>query len=289
MVLAALFLLLSLAEGIRSHAVRAVAILVVVALALFANHVVTYFGAIFIVATAVTEIGFLENLAAILRGSPEYFKWKMEQLSAEQVKDKLEREKKALSEESSSEKPAGDQAPPSAIETPVGNQPPPSPAEHSDEKVPPTPVVPPGRTAPLEIMRLQKLEGLALDRLELAYGQRITRNVQISLKDKTRFEADGVITRPGGAELDTIFEVQFMQPTMDRAKFTQRLWSRVYNARRYVEATGHSVRLHFVLVRMGLMNVPTNLMDKLTRNVDESSVSVGYTIFDADVLERDQP
>ncbi|MDD1136019.1 hypothetical protein M5G22_00490 [Pseudomonas sp. TNT2022 ID233] len=80
---------LSLISGLRAHTLRLLAIFVVTALALFSNNVTTYFIAIFVIATAVTELDFLQNLAAIVRGNKEYFDFKKESLSKERKLDLL--------------------------------------------------------------------------------------------------------------------------------------------------------------------------------------------------------
>ncbi|MFH1011260.1 MAG: hypothetical protein V1784_08500 [bacterium] len=68
--------LLSLWPKIRSHALRLSGIGFVLSLALFANTGWTYFAAIFIVATVITELEFLQNLAAIIARHPNYWKYK---------------------------------------------------------------------------------------------------------------------------------------------------------------------------------------------------------------------
>lgn len=63
-----------------------------VGLALFANHPAVYFATIFIVATAVTQLEFLQNLAAIIRGSKEYFDYQKEFRSQREVEKTAEKE-----------------------------------------------------------------------------------------------------------------------------------------------------------------------------------------------------
>lgn len=67
----------------KSHATKLFSMLLVIAIALFSAHWITYFAAIFIIATAVTELEFLQNLAAIIRKDENYFKFKQEILSTE--------------------------------------------------------------------------------------------------------------------------------------------------------------------------------------------------------------
>jgi hypothetical protein len=87
-----IFSFISLNKSYLEHCLRMAAILFIVSLALFANNGYCYFGAIFIVATAVTQLDFLQNLAAIIRGSKEYFDYKKESKSTQEVENELERE-----------------------------------------------------------------------------------------------------------------------------------------------------------------------------------------------------
>ena len=89
----------SLFEKIRGHATRILAILLVLAMALFADHGAMYFAAVFIVATAVTEIEFLQTLAAIIRGSEPYFRYKAELLTQEETEEKIRQKQVALQPE----------------------------------------------------------------------------------------------------------------------------------------------------------------------------------------------
>lgn len=82
-ILGALFVLFSVAaffisfkKSQRSHSIRLSALALIGGLALFCNNVWVYAAGVFIVATAVTETEFLQNLAAILRGSRHYFDYK---------------------------------------------------------------------------------------------------------------------------------------------------------------------------------------------------------------------
>lgn len=64
----------------------------VLALCFFANNAWTYGVGIFIIATLVTELEFLEKLAAIAWGRREYFEYLMRRASEEEVKEKIEEE-----------------------------------------------------------------------------------------------------------------------------------------------------------------------------------------------------
>lgn len=66
---------LSLFRKETSYISKVYAILAIIGITLLANHVSTYFASIFIIATAVTELEFLQNLAAIIRGDKHYFEY----------------------------------------------------------------------------------------------------------------------------------------------------------------------------------------------------------------------
>jgi len=86
-------------KSIRTHSIRLSAIMFIGALTLFSNHGWTYFASVSIIATAITETEFLQNLAAIIRGSEHYFDCKLasaEELSASQQKKTLDRHPTAV-------------------------------------------------------------------------------------------------------------------------------------------------------------------------------------------------
>jgi len=64
----------------------------ILALCFFAKNAWTYGAGIFIIATLVTELEFLEKLAAIFWGRKEYFDYLMRKASKEEIKEKIEEE-----------------------------------------------------------------------------------------------------------------------------------------------------------------------------------------------------
>lgn len=91
LVVAFVCMCLTFNERHKQHATKLFAIMVVVSLAFFSSHWGTYFAAIFIVATAVTELDFLQNLAAIISKDKNYFDYRKEVLSKDQnIKRKAE-------------------------------------------------------------------------------------------------------------------------------------------------------------------------------------------------------
>jgi hypothetical protein len=78
-------LLLSLIPKIRARTTRIFAIFFVVGLALFSNHWTTYFASILIIATAVTELNFLQNLVAIISQNRYYFDYQRELITKDEA------------------------------------------------------------------------------------------------------------------------------------------------------------------------------------------------------------
>ena len=87
-----IFSFISIARNTREHSLRMTGLFLLAGLALFANNPYCYFATLFIVATAVTQLEFLQNLAAIIRGSKEYFDYQKEYLSQREVEKGIERD-----------------------------------------------------------------------------------------------------------------------------------------------------------------------------------------------------
>lgn len=76
----------------RDYILRITALFLLTGIALFANNGYCYFATIFIIATAVTQLEFLQNLAAIIRGSKEYFDYKKEFIPQKEVEKTIKKE-----------------------------------------------------------------------------------------------------------------------------------------------------------------------------------------------------
>jgi hypothetical protein len=70
---AIIFLFISLYKKLSIHSMKAFAMLSIIGVSLIANHLAIYFLVVFVIATAVTELDFLKDVAAIVRGSKNYF------------------------------------------------------------------------------------------------------------------------------------------------------------------------------------------------------------------------
>jgi hypothetical protein len=88
----AVFSLFSLSADKREHALRLAGLFLLCSVALFANNGWCYFAAVFIIATAVTQLQFLQNLAAIIRGSKEFFDYQKEFLTQKEIEESTARE-----------------------------------------------------------------------------------------------------------------------------------------------------------------------------------------------------
>lgn len=248
--IALLFVFISLIPGVRGHSTRLLALLLVASLALFSNHWATYFAALFIVATAVTELEFLQNLAAIIRGNKEYFQYKKEHLSREQVEKKVEKEQKQLAAEENYARPAITQT-------------------------------------PVDVHRIIKLEQEAMRRLELHLGENIERNVRIAMGPR-RFELDGLIPSVvDDMKAETLIEVKYLRSPNSFSQFLHTFPRIEEMARTYMKARNKIAKLHIVLIVEGDDRLNDKQTFELKRLVDSSSVAGGYSVFSTKELSVD--
>lgn len=229
----------SLMPCIRVHSLRLLAIFCVTALAVFSNSLSTYLVAIFVIATAVTELEFLQNLAAIIRGNKEFFDYqksvlpKQSKLSniAEEVElasavsdDNVDSESESRVTSSKGDDEAltqgrdqgdsgggGDTSELSSNgEKPIATAP--SLAFDTASSSSAVTEVGPAKTPPARIRRpiseIYRLEVAALDRIELREGAAIERNVKFS-REVWSVELDGVLVNEE-PKIDKIYEVKYV-------------------------------------------------------------------------------
>ena len=82
--------ILSLFSKDRSYVIRVFVLMFILAISLFSNHWSTYFAAVFIIASTITELEFLEKIAAIIRGSKYYFDYKIAEAGSAQAPENEE-------------------------------------------------------------------------------------------------------------------------------------------------------------------------------------------------------
>jgi Holliday junction resolvase-like predicted endonuclease len=243
-VLACLFAALSLIPCIRAHTTKLFALLFVISLALFADHVATYFAALFIVATSVTELEFLQNLAAIIRGDRAYFEYKAKQLSKEQVEQKVREEQQEL---------AG-----TAVAAEL------------------EPAMSPSSTP---IHRIVELESKAINKLEQYFGKSIQRNISFSY-GRNRIELDGFIPNEGRNEApETFIEVKYLQSPVAFSVFKQQYQKIVERVQVYMNLTGEVVKLHVALITKEGVTLSSQQLTDLKRLVESSAVPGGFHVF----------
>lgn len=232
----------------RAHTTKLFVLLFVVSLALFADHVATYFAALFIVATSVTELEFLQNLAAIIRGDRAYFEYKAKQLSKEQVEQKVKEEQQEL---------AG-----AAI------------AAEPKQKMEPA-----MRSSSTPIHRIVELESKAINKLEQYFNKSIQRNISFSYGGN-RIELDGFIPNEGRNEApETFIEVKYLQSPASFSAFKQHYQKIVERVQVYMKLTGEIVKLHVALITKEGITLSNQQREELKRLIDSSAVPGGFHVF----------
>lgn len=235
-------LFLSRDENLREHTTRLGAVLLIAAITLFSDHAAVYFAAIFIVATAVTELDFLQNLAAILRGNADYFRYKIEQLGTKEQEEKAKREQAELD----GEKPE---------------------AGGSELK------------AAVRLNRIMNAEAAALDRMEEYFGAKIKRNVRISSGNEA-IELDGLIPSiVDDVKSERLIEVKYLRSPGTFSNFVG-IFARIEQvARQYTLLAKKIAKLHIVLVIEGEKTLSQADMKRLKEMVDRSDIAAGYSVF----------
>jgi len=231
------------------NSVKLLALFIVVSLALFSNHVITYLVSIFIVATAVTTLEFLQNIAAIIRNNKEYFKYKKISLSEEKIKNKIKKENQELDE---NEEIATKDKKTDLLDT---------------EK------------QFIDINRIFSLELKALDEMELYFGKKIERGICIKNKQK-KLELDGLI-ESGVDDIiaDKIIEVKYLK---DKKSFygIKNIFQKLENiVSNYNFITRKMTALHLVLIIECSEPLSNQEEKQLKKMIDTSKVTMGYSVF----------
>lgn len=238
--------IVSLVPSLRAHSLKLMALFFVASLALFSAHWSTYFASLFIIATAVTELEFLQNLAAIIRGNKEYFDYKKEALTTEQMKEKIEDEQKELEQAVDTK--------PTRVDT---KQP-----QRND------------------IRRIMDVESKALDHMEEYYNAKIERGVRIS-SGNVRIELDGLIPSIVDDMMpEKILEVKYIR---NKDVFSRRVRDVLHQmeslSQRYRTITNKIAKLHVVLVIEGSESLNNQQLESLKKMIDSSSIAMGYSVF----------
>lgn len=248
-ILAMLFSLVSLSPKMRVHSLKLFALMIVTGLCLFSNHTTTYFAALFIIATAVTELEFLQNLAAIIRGNKDYFSYKIEALSKEEKKEKIAKEQNIdISKLKDEDK-----------ETIA--------KEHNRNKTRNT------------IKRAYESEEKALDELQKYFGKEIKRNVRVKTS-RGEIELDGLIPSVvDDVVAEKIIEIKYIGDPSQVNHIYKSFRSTEHKTEMYGSLTNKIAKMHWVLVIEGSEGLSEQQTQKLKSMIDKSSTSIGYSIF----------
>jgi len=243
-IVSVLCLFISFFEAHQRHATKLCSILIVTSLALFSSHGATYFAAIFIVATAVTELEFLQTLAAIIRKDKNYFDYKKESLSSEdnisrKAKEALEEELLTTSDEVGSTKSKIDLSTLLELSRP-------------------------------DTMRLSlDIEDKSIIFLENKYGK-IERNVRFR-KSSDLAEFDGVIETKG--KNSKIFEIKWIRNPDFFYPFTSNSIRRTKDlVEKYRNITGVNAEIHLVVIINTKTSVSSSRIEKVHEKAREAGV-----------------
>ena len=244
-------LFISFSLNQRNHATKIFSILLVTSLAFFSSHWSTYFAAIFIVATAVTELEFLQNLAAILRKDENYFNYKKEALSKE---DNIRRKaEEALEEEYVSSTPTDE--------------------ENSKEKKIDLSTL--QNISQTEIMRYAfDIEDKALDFLSKKYGS-IERGVRFR-KDGESVEFDGVISKKNNQK-SIIFEVKWIRNTDHAIPFLMHSIRRSKElVEKYQKITSIKPEFRLIIVTNTKTSLNADRVEKFYEKAKDENISLTF-------------
>lgn len=98
LIAAILFIALSIKKVLRQYLHKVSGLLLLVAVGAYAENVWCYLAIVFIIGTTVTELEFLQNIAAIIRGSEAYFKYKKVFVPRKEIESAINKEYQAVIE-----------------------------------------------------------------------------------------------------------------------------------------------------------------------------------------------
>ncbi|MEE9270952.1 MAG: hypothetical protein V3V49_11905 [Candidatus Krumholzibacteria bacterium] len=248
----------------RAHATKMFAILSVASLACFSHHWGTYMVALFIVATAVTELDFLQNLAAIIRGNKPYFEYKKELLSPEEAQRKIEAN-----------------------------------GHHgfADQKARARPRSRRERRSPRRMSQATfraAVEQLAAKKLSEIFGGAVETHVRFSFNGFS-VEIEGIIQGNGRAS-DKLFEFKYVRKRVPTSHLIDKVRQLEEAADRYAVITGRSCEFHLVAIMLDGTKFPAAAAADIQRAIDASQygaslrvltpADIGLDLVDAASLEE---
>ena len=256
--LAGLLLILVLAISIllfipkiHSKLLTIISILLMVSLTLFANNFWIYFLCMLVIATSITNVEFLENIAAIIRNSDSYFKYKSSKATKKQVENKIEDE--ILTETESSE----------------------------SEVINNTTMNPIHNSAPdnNKINDFVKLEELALSEEEKYFKSKIERNIIFRNKSQNLC-VDRIIDSAVDDMISVkLFEVKILRNLdllLNNVEMIKRIES-VYG--KYISITHKIAKLNLTIVVRDESSIKQEQINKLKELIDKSEYISSYSLY----------
>lgn len=246
--IAILFAFLSIIPPLRATSLRLSGIVFLVALALFSNHWATYFAAIFIIATAVTELEFLHILAAIIRGDKNYFDYRREFLTRDEALQKS-RKDAGITDESSAAEVEADQGTEKTL------------------RIPRLETTNSSRIAATAF----RLEDRALNWIEKKFGSPVQRYLRFRSEGKL-VEVDGVIQGRIG-QPDRVFEIKWIRSEQLQSGFYTRVVDQVAEiTHRYRQITKREAELVLLLIVSDRTAVSQLLLEQLKQRLIDRGV-----------------
>lgn len=248
MLIAVICLFISFRKKQNQYASKVFAILLISALSLFASNSWIYFSTIFIIATAITEIEFLQNLAAIIRKDQNYFNYKKETLSKEEsiqrkageeveneilIKENLDKNKNRISLSSLNE-----------------------------------------ISQSSNIRLAYQIEENTLNFLSKKYGY-IEREVKLQ-KGKERIIVDGLITNQKN-KINTIFEIKWVRNSDHVTEIVRMALKKIEEVRvKHERITGLNSEFHLVIILPMKNSVENDKEYQLKKLAIESNVFIEF-------------
>lgn len=236
---------------IHSKLLKIISIFLIISLTLFANNFWIYFLCTLVIATSITNVDFLENIAAIVRNSDSYFNYKSSKASKKQVENKIEDE--ILTENESSE----------------------------SEVINNTTMTLIHNSAPdnNKITDFVKLEELALSEEEKYFNSKIERNIIFRNKNQNLC-VDGIID----SEVDDmisvkLFEVKILRNLdllLNNVEMIKRIES-VY--RKYISITHKIAKLNLTIVVRDENSIKQEHINKLKELINKNEYISSYSLY----------
>ena len=246
--------ILTFKKSLRTHAIRMLTIMFIGSLAMLANNAFVYFASVFIIATAITETEFLQDLAAIIKGGKEYFKYKKELLSNKEVLDKI---KKETSEQAEISKP--DKEKPEIM------------FEKSEN----------AQKAWLSWILKQPglrfaVEQSALTFIERQFGKPMQRNMRLKKRNLSA-DYDGILINPHN-EPDMVFEIKLLRAS--NFKWLEQKLSMINeHFQKYKEITNRKAEFWLILVVDSSPSFKESTESYFANNINKSDFNMGVKVY----------